>query len=113
MLIPFVVITRHGARTPFGDIPNYPVVWNCSLKELEVPSGSNTPTVSLQRVYRKNYLAAQEVLLGDCPQGQLTTNGFMNHYVLGQTLRSIYIDELEFLPTEFDPELIYIRSTGS
>lgn len=39
--------------------------------------------------------------------------GFKEHYNLGVKLRNHYIDTLHFLPEEYDPSLIYVRSTSN
>lgn len=44
-------------------------------------------------------------------EGQLTWTGERQHYLQGVRLRKKYIDELKFLPEEFDPRYFYIRST--
>lgn len=49
---------------------------------------------------------------GSCSPGQLTPLGAQQHRTLGSILREIYINRWEFLPTEFDPSTLYVRSTG-
>ncbi|KAG0049316.1 Acid phosphatase-like protein 2 [Gryganskiella cystojenkinii] len=46
-----------------------------------------------------------------CTLGQLTAKGAAQHQTLGKSLREIYVDQWKFLPTEFDHDLFYIRST--
>lgn len=41
----------------------------------------------------------------------LTTSGERQHYLLGLKRRKLYIDQLEFLPPNYDPRLMYIEST--
>jgi hypothetical protein len=43
--------------------------------------------------------------------GQLTWTGERQHYLQGVRLRRKYVDELKFLPEEFDPRFFYIRAT--
>ena len=49
---------------------------------------------------------------GSCITGQLTPLGAWQHRALGTALRDLYVDQLQFLPPTFDPESVYIRSTG-
>ncbi|KAF9947851.1 hypothetical protein BGZ72_010220 [Mortierella alpina] len=48
---------------------------------------------------------------GSCTTGQLTPLGAEQMNQLGQSLRQIYVDQLKFLPVEFLPDSMYIRST--
>ncbi|KAF9952399.1 Lysophosphatidic acid phosphatase type 6 [Mortierella alpina] len=48
---------------------------------------------------------------GSCATGQLTPLGAEQMNQLGQALRQIYVDHLKFLPAEFLPGSMYIRST--
>lgn len=41
----------------------------------------------------------------------LTNSGERQHYLLGLKRRKNYIDELEFLPSKYDPRIMYIEST--
>lgn len=49
---------------------------------------------------------------GSCTPGQLTPLGAQQHRTLGGILRDIYVDRWKFLPADFDPATIYVRSTG-
>ena len=43
--------------------------------------------------------------------GQLTYIGERQHYLQGRRIRKMYVDQAKFLPANFDPQTIYIRST--
>jgi hypothetical protein len=49
---------------------------------------------------------------GSCAPGQLTPLGAQQHRTLGGILREIYVHRWKFLPAEFDPSTLYVRSTG-
>jgi len=110
-LVQVQLIFRHGARTPYGDIPNNYAVWNCTLDMLEIPYNGEVSQVTLPRIFRKNYILGEEGILGNCAQGELTINGYYEHVNLGAQLRKTYIDKFHLLDEEFNPEQIYIRST--
>ncbi|PRP79563.1 acid phosphatase 6, lysophosphatidic [Planoprotostelium fungivorum] len=106
------IVTRHGARAAFDDIPNNAAVWNCHLDELSISASdlsSSVPGV----LYRKTYIKGRMHLQGDCAQGQLTVAGWKNHLTLGKAFRKRYVDELQFLPNDLNTSLIYVRSTGT
>ncbi|KAF7731246.1 hypothetical protein EC973_000662 [Apophysomyces ossiformis] len=48
---------------------------------------------------------------GACYYGQLTNMGRKNMTSLGNRLREIYIDKLQFLPDIFEDNAVYLRST--
>jgi len=105
------ILTRHGDRTPTWTLP-IEVVWNCTLNSLSIPSNDFTNQVpDTPRLYRKSYLPNRNVLPGDCMFGQLTSLGAEQHLQLGNQFRSLYVDEYQFLPEFFDPNVIYVRST--
>jgi hypothetical protein len=62
---------RHGARTPYSEIPNHSAVWNCTLNGFELPDTSMGADIleSVPQIYRKNYLPNEELLPGNCNQG--------------------------------------------
>jgi len=105
------IIMRHGARTPYGEIPNHAAYWNCTLTGLEVPDQTSQPDINIDRIYRKNYIPDMEVLPGNCNEGELTQSGFNDQFDLGQKLREHYIDDLEFLSPTLNTSEIYVRST--
>jgi len=105
------IVTRHGARTPFDDIPNNPVEWICEVSPLSTPQlGTASSFESDGRLYRKSYLTGREFLIGNCSTGQLTAVGLLQHYELGRQFRSRYVDQLGFLSKELNLEEMFIRS---
>jgi len=107
------VITRHGARTPFDDLPKSNVVWNCKLTELARPDFNELPNEHINRAYRKRYIDYRQSLPGNCSQGELTFAGYLGHKKLGEYFRFRYVDELAFLNETFDSTEFFIRSTDS
>jgi len=107
------VITRHGARTPFQDLPRSTYVWNCQLSEIARPDFTEVAEEQITRVYRKRYIRNREVLPGNCSLGQLTYNGYSGHLDLGISFRRTYVDQLNFLNSTFHANEFFIRSTDS
>jgi len=106
------VVTRHGDRTPTQLLPIENEVWNCSLNWLDIFSDDtfNVETPP-QRLYRRTYLSNRELLPGNCSLGQLTEKGIQQHLQLGAELRSLYVDQYQFLPPQLDLNSIWVRST--
>jgi len=106
------ILTRHGARTPFDDIPNHPLEWNCLVSPLSTPQVGDTTVVDNfgGRLYRKSYLTGRETLPGNCSAGQLTEEGLHQHYKLGQQFRKRYVDDLNFLSKDINLDEMFIRS---
>ena len=44
--------------------------------------------------------------------GELSPIGERQHFLLGEKVAKIYIDDLKFLPEEYDPKQIFIASTN-
>jgi hypothetical protein len=51
------------------------------------------------------------MFLGNCHYGQLIETGVEFFIKLGKYIRSSYISQLKFLPSEYNPELVHFRST--
>ncbi|KAG0046317.1 Acid phosphatase-like protein 2 [Gryganskiella cystojenkinii] len=115
------VMMRHGDRTPAyvlpGDHTNYnicsqPAEFNfmANNKNSKVASSSspflkNNILVSDENLYASSYWG------GNCEIGQLTNRGSQQTVDVGTNLRSIYVDELKFLPSTLDADQIYARNT--
>jgi len=104
------VITRHGARSAFDELPNNPAVWNCQLNTFSISSINKQP---LDVLYRKKYIPNRQHLQGNCPQGYLTEQGWENHQTLGKHWRERYVKKMQFLPETLNTSLMYFRSTDS
>eukprot|EP01116_Phalansterium_solitarium_P002341 TRINITY_DN1229_c0_g2_i1.p2 TRINITY_DN1229_c0_g2~~TRINITY_DN1229_c0_g2_i1.p2 ORF type:complete len:435 (-),score=166.64 TRINITY_DN1229_c0_g2_i1:380-1684(-) len=107
------VITRHGDRTPTMLLPNDDSVWWCNLTSLDLPDTNSDAAMPVPpRLYRKKYMANREELRGNCALGQLTAKGLGQHYTLGGQFRALYGPQGQnLLPEEYDPRLMYVRST--
>jgi len=109
-------ISRHGDRSPTQTLlptPGDNVAWDCSLNQLIITSNDTYLSEPIPgRLYRKLYINDRELLYpGNCALGQLTTLGLQQTVTLGQQLKSLYVDQYNFLPTEYDNDVFYIRST--
>jgi hypothetical protein len=105
---------RHGARTPYTVLPEGAqdnAVWICNLTGLSLPNINEDSYVASPRLYRQRYINDEEVLPGNCSQGQLTEVGYWMHRNLGAGWKAWYIDTLQFLDPELDTEEVYVRST--
>jgi hypothetical protein len=105
------IVFRHGDRTPLAVLPGHLApaqTWTCDSFEVaeSVPLESD-PSFSFQRFF----INGLNFLPGTCSTGQLTMLGAKQHYELGSQFRQRYVDTLQFLPAEFDPSTIKIRST--
>jgi len=107
------VITRHGARTPFQDLPRSNYVWNCRLSENSRPDYNQMAQEDVSRVYRKRYIRNREILPGNCSLGQLTYNGYAEHLDLGRSFRKTYVEQFHFLNETFNANEFFVRSTDS
>lgn len=104
------VVTRHGARTTFESVPpSVEALWLCHESPLMAPdAGDASLTMAPEMLFRKVYLDGQEMLHGNCSQGQLTVVGSQMHFMLGQMMREAYVvDE----PVVNGPTSVYVRST--
>eukprot|EP00727_Mastigamoeba_balamuthi_P001485 m51a1_g11333 hypothetical protein (393) ;mRNA; r:140372-142145 len=111
-LVQVAVVTRHGDRTPITILPRHHenVVWECDLPEfVSVFSSTEGHT------FRQSYLSPRSfgglLWQGNCTPGQLTLKGAMQARAVGQRMRQIYVETYGLLPRQFDPSLVYVRST--
>lgn len=109
------VITRHGDRTPTGAAPaDIAISWNCIYNPsgIESPSEGSSSYVSLPpSFFRKEYMYNRQSIPGNCTKGQLTDIGARQHQLLGEYLRSRYIEHYNLIPTDYDASYVYVRST--
>jgi acid phosphatase len=112
---------RHGDRTPTTPRftkAGFPVYWPlCFSDRQQMPATSSphsTGWVSLDLNGEKNPYGIEKGIQGPgiCGFGELTDRGRQSAFSLGQSLRSLYVDRLRFLPdTISDSGTIYLRST--
>jgi len=126
-LVQVQVITRHGARTPLlpsaGTVDEMfngmnPYVWECeSFQETD-------PTLYLRPEgeadisyddYKKKSLHSYEKpkIFGTCVDAQLTLEGMKQSWEFGQLLRERYVNLAKFLPSTYNPETFWIRSSNT
>ncbi|KAL6072946.1 Lysosomal acid phosphatase [Balamuthia mandrillaris] len=114
------LITRHGDRSPANILPHEDVEWNCDTTGLVAldgvlgppPGGSLTGSTYIKNINLVSNLPfSQGMWSGNCSAGQLTSEGAMQHYVMGKRLRQIYITQLGFLPSQYNASQVFVRST--
>ncbi|KAG9320254.1 hypothetical protein KVV02_005031, partial [Mortierella alpina] len=126
---------RHGDRTPVRTTKqDNDLHWECSSSStyttsvfksllpaqavmrngqmrLKAPSSRKAPHAKEKVVLPDSSSFSASMWKGSCATGQLTPLGAEQMNKLGQALRQIYVDHLKFLPIEFLPSSMYIRST--
>lgn len=110
-LLKVFIYTRHGARSPYTAFPRDNVSWYCD--EITADSVAYASEGIMQEI-GKGFLHLYDksnVLPGTCYQGQLTSVGLAEQYLLGTKYRYKYIHALRFAPKEFDPSFFRLRST--
>jgi acid phosphatase len=125
------LITRHGDRTPISSWKpnNTTSKWVCrgiigeddeQLCEhihYELVLGKKIPNHlvhikdELDNPHDKENLHPQHINK-ECYRGQLTTKGKEQMFKIGENLRKIYIEKLNFLNDYYNNEEIFIRSTN-
>jgi len=118
-LISVQVFARHGDRVQCNAgtcWPNDGLVHNCTLGFLERPSTSFT-TDSIDSVdfaFRlRGYENREDLFPGNCILGQLTDEGFTQHVNNGKYFRSVYVDQMGFLPDTFPRDQVFFRADDS
>lgn len=106
-LIQVQIISRHGARTPLHKSVRIPNVWECHNSE------STSHSHNFSRALHVSVSHGKSVFLGNCHFGQLLGKGVAELKKLGQYLRNVYVDQLKFLPSKFDPSICKFRSTNT
>ncbi|KAI8070398.1 histidine phosphatase superfamily [Gongronella butleri] len=116
-------ILRHGDRTPLNTFPHDDMVWNDCSHQLDTitltDAGSKMPNKHMGMAVQQRIFTAQgnstfsfDMYRGDCEFGQLTDKGKDMHRDLGRQLRSIYVDQLGYLPNDFELEQMFVRTTN-
>eukprot|EP00708_Paratrimastix_pyriformis_P003003 GAFH01001767.1.p2 GENE.GAFH01001767.1~~GAFH01001767.1.p2 ORF type:complete len:412 (-),score=97.75 GAFH01001767.1:208-1269(-) len=67
-------------------------------------------SLPLDRIHRVSYIRDRTTFAGNCTVGALTATGCKQHQQLGTQFRQRYVNN-GFLPSSFDPSLVYVRST--
>lgn len=107
-LIMVQILTRHGARTPLHQSILYPHVWQCNNTEFVMKSHHPHSTNNPLHIHVSQ---SKSIFLGNCHYGQLLGKGSDALRRLGQHIRKFYVDQLKFLPTIFNENIIKFRST--
>ncbi|KAG0025824.1 hypothetical protein BGZ82_009818 [Podila clonocystis] len=115
---------RHGDRTPTSAIDaDVNVTWDCDNLGSYIYTSAENHLDPGNSIKLTNAVARQVIVSprkspfsrygwkGSCTPGQLTPLGAQQHRTLGATLREIYVNRWKFLPAEFDPSALYVRST--
>ncbi|KAK3828178.1 MAG: histidine phosphatase superfamily [Benniella sp.] len=118
------LFVRHGDRTPATVNPrDLDLTWDCDNTTAYAFTGfgtgaekapfqhANVVAHQIITIPPTSPFASTHMWKGTCIPGQLTPVGAMQHRRLGAALRQIYVDKFKLLPVNFDPELVYVRST--
>ncbi|KAL9657390.1 hypothetical protein ABK040_014378 [Willaertia magna] len=107
-LLKVQIITRHGARTPIGTLPNIKdeMRWNC-------PSFQSTINPSQKLSFNTIYEEEGVELYGNCMKGQLTVEGAQQMIDSGKELKERYLNKLFGNEAKLSDILssMYVRST--
>lgn len=116
------VVHRHHKRTPYlaNSFPRESYPWYCSDEGL-VHSAATLPvndSAASANTYWKVYTPESNPLhaggfAGDCRFPQITAGGLADSRQHGRDLRSVYVDLLGFLPSEYDADLMTFRVTNN
>ncbi|ORX49787.1 phosphoglycerate mutase-like protein [Hesseltinella vesiculosa] len=124
-LVHVQLVIRHGDRTPLNPIIADNTVWDSCSRQLDTMTLADKGSLLLpledigmavqQRTFippenKKSF--ASVMYQGNCDQGQLTDGGKAMHVELGEMLREIYVEQLDYLNPEFDQDDFYLRSTN-
>jgi hypothetical protein len=117
-IIQVAVVTRHGDRTPLEPfvVEGDGVEWNCGLSEEQtlrgLPGAPASSAVRYEHVFaRSSTPFGSRMWAGNCTPGQLTLQGAEQCHRLGRAMGEIYRSTLRLIPAEFDPSLVYVRSS--
>ncbi|KAL2847621.1 hypothetical protein BJX68DRAFT_268017 [Aspergillus pseudodeflectus] len=109
-MVKLQVMHRHGGRSPGSSrIPGDTTPWyQCGNPDEFVFMNmgnriSDNRSPFMKEMTTINGAFAYTMLQGNCDLGELTTFGSHQLQRLGRTLRSIYVDDIRFLPKKMDP----------
>jgi len=92
------------------------VEWNCEQQLFYGTNVTGNNDIGIEYpVYDKLdnvWARARKSWHGNCFPGQLTKEGAAMTYQLGQGLRELYVNQLKFIPENYDPSATYFRATG-
>ncbi|EDQ92412.1 uncharacterized protein MONBRDRAFT_30813 [Monosiga brevicollis MX1] len=113
------VFFRHGARTPIHSVPgnqNPSASWDAdmcqSLPDLERTLRITDANGAPRPTNLANEKQKLSMLPGGCHLGCLTKTGRQDVFELGRRLRTRYMEEIAFLPTDYNSEQVTVRSTN-
>ena len=107
------LIFRHGSRAPdslFLPRDHRGSQWQCNDDNAQLPQIESIPLNNPRRVRKvkdTNFIEYPP----NCAKGELTTEGQQEEYDLGKSYREYFVDKLHYLPEEFDPSVMEIRSS--
>ena len=110
----YFVITRHGFRAPMDKLFNKPEekgTWICDQHNSNAPRMRVSQLNGIKRRYRQTINTKLSDFPPNCASADLLTSGSIQHIQLGNFYRTYLIDELNFLPENFNSSQTEFRST--
>lgn len=115
------LIHRHHKRTPYlsNTFPVEASPWDCSDEGLFYGGQPlNPPSEAAARTYWSVYTSdtnpfPPQGFPGTCQFPQITRGGLEDSHQHGADLRTVYVDLLDFLPADYDPESVEFRVTNN
>lgn len=106
------IITRHGQRTPLNAYLPYENRgrWECDSEDAISQREEANPNVFYRR-YKLVFDDKTTSFPGNCRSGDLLIDGMKQHQALGQSYRKRFVDETQFLPSDYDPLYFYFTSS--
>ena len=109
-------MTRHGDRAPILIFPTEDAAWNCDYDAVSAsPLGGHALVEEVTNykdfVGNNPYSQIMHIWDGNCTEGQLTTQGAVQHLNMGKKLREIYVNKTGLLRPVMNSTEMFIRST--
>jgi len=111
-LLQVQLIIRHGSRSPGDDYYNSGVEqeWICDDVDSIAPRINPAP-VKYPRNYRDELDPRLVKYRPSCREKDLLVLGMQQHYELGTAYKKHYIQDLNFLPENYNPDFVLIRTS--
>ena len=108
------VLTRHGLRAPIDKLFQKPEdrgTWFCDRHESHSPKMRVSQYNGVKRRFRQVVNKKLSDFPPNCQSADILVEGMKQLHELGQSFRQYLIDDMEFLPENFDSSLVEFRAT--